>query len=73
LDAIVFTAGTSPHAVPIRAEICRRASWLGVDLDPAANEAGGPRLTRPGSRVTAWVIPIDERLLVARHTLTVVG
>jgi acetate kinase len=73
LDAIVFTAGTSPHAVPIRAEICRRASWLGVDLDPAANEAGGPQLTRPGSRVTAWVIPIDERLLVARHTLTVVG
>jgi len=44
-----------------------------VDLDPTANEAGGPRLTRPGSRVTAWVIPIDERLLVARHTLTVVG
>ena len=49
LDAIVFTAGTGPHAVAIRAGICRRASWLGVDLDPAANETGGPRLTRPGS------------------------
>lgn len=73
LDAIVFTAGTSLHAVPIRAEICRRASWLGVDLDPAANEAGGPRLTRPGSRVTAWVMPIDERLLVARRTLAMIG
>jgi acetate kinase len=45
----------------------------GLDLDPAANEMGGPRLTRPGSRVSAWVIPIDERLLVARHALTVVG
>jgi acetate kinase len=73
LDAIVFTARTGPHAVPIRAGICRRASWLGVDFDPAANEAGGPRLTRPGSHVTAWVIPIDERLLVARHTQVVVG
>jgi acetate kinase len=73
LDAIVFTAGTRPHAVPIRAGICRRASWLGVDFDPAANEAGGPRLTRPGSRVTAWVIPTDERLLIARDTQAVVG
>jgi acetate kinase len=73
LDAIVFTAGAGPHAVAIRAGICLRASWLGVDLDPAANEAGGPRLTRPGSRVTAWVIPIDERLFVARRTLAMIG
>jgi hypothetical protein len=57
----------------IRTGICRRGSRLGVDFEPAATEAGGPCLTRPGSRVTAWVIPIDERLLVARRTLAVVG
>ena len=68
LDALVFTA----HAVPVRARLCRRAASLGVDLDPAANDAGGPRLTRPGSRVTAWVIPADERLLVARRTRALV-
>jgi acetate kinase len=73
LDAIVFTAATGPHAAPIRAGICRRASRLGVDLDPAANRTGGPRLTRPGSRVTAWVIPADKRLLIARRTQAVVG
>jgi acetate kinase len=73
LDAVVFTASTGPHALAIRAGICRRASWLGVDFDQAANEAGGPCLRRPGSRGTAWVIPIDERLLVARRTLAVVG
>jgi acetate kinase len=73
LDAIVFTAGSGADAGAIRAGICRRAAWLGVDLDPAANEAGGPRLTRPGSRITAWVLPIDERLLIARHTQAVVG
>jgi acetate kinase len=72
LDAVVFTAGTGPHAVAIRAAICRRAAWLGVELDPAANQAGGPRLTRPGSRVTAWVIPADKPLLIARRTLAVV-
>jgi acetate kinase len=73
LDALVFTASTGPHAVPIRGGICRRASRLGVDLDPAANQAGGPRLTRPGSHVTAWVVPADKRLLVARRTQAVVG
>jgi acetate kinase len=73
LDAIVFTASTSPHAVPIRAGICRRVSWLGLDLDPAANRAGRPRLTRRGSRVTAWLVPTNKRLLVARRTQAVVG
>jgi acetate kinase len=73
LDAIVFTAAARPHAAPIRAGICRLASHLGVDFDPKANQAGEPRLTRPGSRVTAWAIPTDERLLVARHTRAVVG
>jgi acetate kinase len=73
LDAIVFATSIGPHAVPLRGGICRRASRLGVDLDPAANQAGGPRLTRPGSRVTAWVVPADKRLLVARRTQAVVG
>jgi acetate kinase len=72
LDAIVFTAAGRPHSVPVRAEICRRAAGLGIDLDPAANQAGGPRLTRPESRVAAWAIPIDKRLLVARRTREVI-
>jgi acetate kinase len=73
LDTIVFTAGAGPHAAPTRAGICCRVSWLDVDLDAAANEAGGPRLTRPGSRVTAWVIPADKPLCIARQTLAAVG
>jgi hypothetical protein len=34
------------------------------------NRAGAPG--RPGSRITARVIPIDKRLLVARRTQAVV-
>ena len=67
LDALVFTAGIGEHAPPIRELACRNAAWLGVELDEAANEAGGPRITRDGSRVSAWVIPTDEDLMIARH------
>src|SRR4029077_5004607 len=38
LDAIVFTAGIGEHAAPVRARVAERATWLGVRLDPAANE-----------------------------------
>jgi acetate kinase len=68
LDALVFTAGIGEHAAPVRARVCREAAWLGVELDEAANEAGGPRISSASSRVSAWVIPTDEELMIARHT-----
>lgn len=68
LDALVFTAGIGEHAAAIRERVCRAAAWLGVELDPAANAAGGPRLSMADSRVAAWVIPTNEELMIARHT-----
>jgi acetate kinase len=53
--------------------VCEGAAWLGIALDPVANQAGGPRITRPQSRVSAWVIPTDEDRMIARHTRDVVG
>ncbi|MFW5680139.1 MAG: acetate/propionate family kinase [Pseudomonadota bacterium] len=67
LDALVFTAGIGEHAAPIRAAICRRAAWLGIELDETANEAGGPRISTRASATAAWVIPTDEELMIARH------
>jgi acetate kinase len=72
LDAIVFTAGIGEHAVAVREAACRRAAWLGVDLDVQANAMGGPRISTAASRVTAWVIPTNEELMIARHTLSLV-
>jgi acetate kinase len=69
LDALVFTGGIGEHAAPIRAMVCERTAWLGVALDPAANDAGGPRISTAGSRVGVWRIPTDEELMIARHTL----
>ena len=69
LDALVFTGGIGEHAAPIRRRVCRDAAWLGVELDEPANDRGGPRISTPGSRATAWVIPTNEELMIARHTL----
>ncbi len=73
LDALVFTGGVGENAAPIRAMVCAGTRWLGVDLDDSANARHGPCLTDPGSPVTAWVIPTDEELVIARHTLALVG
>ena len=68
LDGIVFTAGVGENSAVIRARICERVAWLGVELDAGANASGGPRITRAGSRISAWVIPTNEELMIARHT-----
>jgi acetate kinase len=69
LDAVVFTAGIGEHSAAIRAAILARCRWMGVELDDFANEAGGPRLSTPGSPVSAWVIPTDEEAVIATHAL----
>jgi acetate kinase len=68
LDAVVFTAGIGEHAPAIREAVCRDAAWLGVELDAAANAAGGPRISTAGSRASAWILPTNEELMIARHT-----
>lgn len=72
LDALVFTAGIGEHAVPIRERACRTAAWLGVELDPVANAAGGPLISTANSQIPAWVIPTNEELMIARHTRALV-
>jgi len=73
LDALVFTAGIGEHAPEIRARVCRDAGWLGIELDEAANIAGGPCISTAECRTSSWVIPTDENLMIARHTLAVVA
>jgi acetate kinase len=71
IDALVLTAGISENSPEMRARICTRAAWLGLRLDEGANRAGGPRISAPDSRVSAWVIPTDEERMIAEHTLAV--
>jgi acetate kinase len=69
LDGLVFTGGIGEHAAPVRAAICRHLAWLGVALDDVANERHGPRISQPGSAVSAWVIPTDEERIIGRDVL----
>ncbi len=73
LDALVFTAGIGENAAAIRARVCRDAAWLGLALDEQRNNAGGSRISTEDSRVSAWVIPTDEELMIARHTRRVLA
>jgi acetate kinase len=66
LHALVFTAGNGENAIAMRERACRDVEWLGLALDTLANSAGGPWISAPGSRVSAWVIPTDDELMIAR-------
>lgn len=68
VDAIVFTGGIGENSAAIRERVCHDAAWLGVELDSTANSAGGPRITGSASTVSAWSIPTNEELMIARHT-----
>lgn len=67
LDALVFTAGIGEHSPEIRRRVLEGAAWLGLEIDHAANEAGSPCLTRKQSKASAFVIPTNEDLVIARH------
>jgi len=73
IDAMVFTAGIGENSAEIRRRICESSAWLGLALDAQANASGGPRITAPQSRVSAWVIPTNEELMIARHTGLLLG
>jgi acetate kinase len=73
IDGLVFTAGIGENSAEIRERICGACAWLGVELDGDANRRKGPRISSPGSRVSAWVVPTNEELMIARHTGMLLG
>jgi acetate kinase len=68
IDGLVFTAGIGENSAEVRRRICEASAWLGLELDARANAGEGPRISTTASRVSAWVIPTNEELMIARHT-----
>ena len=73
VDGFVFTAGIGENSPSMRARIAEELAWLGAELDPSANAAGGPLISRSDSRVAIYVVPTDEELMIARHTLALLA
>ncbi len=73
IDGFVFTAGIGENSPEIRRRICEASSWLGVELDTEANANGGPRISTARSKVSTWVVPTNEELMIARHTGSLLG
>ena len=70
VDAFVFTAGIGENAAQLRARVMGRLAWLGVTLDHDANLRHARRISGSGSGIPVYVIPTDEELMIAQHTLT---
>jgi len=68
LDALVFTAGIGENSPEIRQRICAASSWLGIELDAQANADRAERISTRNSKVSVWVVPTNEELMIARHT-----
>jgi acetate kinase len=73
IDALVFTAGIGENSSEIRQKICEASKWLGIELDYDSNNQKGPRISLPGSKVSVWIIPTNEELMIARHTASLLG
>jgi acetate kinase len=63
----VFTGGIGENASEVRARICRKLAWLGVELDAEANRSNAQTISAAGSRVRVCVIPTDEESVIAGH------
>jgi acetate kinase len=73
IDGLVFTAGIGENSAEIRRRICESSAWLGIQLDAEANGSGAPRISTSASKVSAWVIPTNEELMIAWHTGVLLG
>ncbi|MBD9371058.1 acetate kinase [Rhizobium sp. ARZ01] len=73
LDAFVFTAGIGENSPVLRARIAAKLEWLGAKIDPARNAAGELDISTPDSKVRLYVVPTDEELMIARHTLALLN
>ena len=73
LDAFIFTAGIGENSVGIRARIAERLEWLGISLDPEGNARHALRISGAASRIPVYVMPTDEELMIAEHTLSLLS
>src|SRR3954467_6380173 len=73
IDGLVFTAGIGENSPEIRRRTGEACAWVGLSIDPDLNAKKGPRISGARSRVSVWVIPTNEELMIARHAGRLLG
>ena len=75
LDCLVFTAGVGENGSTNRANICKGLEFMGVKIDPERNKVRGEEalISTADSKVTVWVIPTNEELMIAQDTAALCG
>jgi acetate kinase len=73
LDGFVFTAGMGENSPEVRRRICEASRWLGIEIDDEANDQKATRISTSQSKVSVWMIPTNEELMIARHTGKLLG
>lgn len=73
LDALVFTAGIGENSAEIRRRVCAASTWLGIAVDAQANEQNAAKISNTESKISVWVIPTNEELMIALHTGQLLG
>jgi acetate kinase len=68
LDILAFTGGVGEHLASVRASAAEGMGFLGIGIDPDANEAAAPdaEVTAAGATVRSFVIAAREEVEIAR-------
>jgi acetate kinase len=73
IDSMVFTAGIGENSPEIRKRISEASSWLGIKLNEEANQKSERKISDSSSKVSVWMIPTNEELMIAQHTRGLLG
>lgn len=73
IDALIFCGGIGENSRLIRARICERLGWMGIEIDHARNAANEAVISSDLARTTVMVIPTNEELVIARAARAAVG
>ncbi len=73
LDGVIFTAGIGERSAAVREKVCNGAKWFGLEVDSAANKANAEKISTSTSRIPIFVLPTNEELMIAEHTLKAIG
>jgi acetate kinase len=73
IDALIFCGGIGENSRLVRARVCERLGWMGIEIDHSRNAANARVISADLARTTVMVVPTNEELVIARAARTAAG